>query len=735
MSQKLYNLGMLAFKKRWLFLISWIAVVVIAGTLMSVFQKPASDSFTIPGTESQLAFDKLEKSMPSATGGQGQLVFAAPDGKDINNYKSLVDDALNNVSKIDEVESVVSPFETRAISENKTTALGQVTLSIPATEVPEDLAEKIEHALQVARDGGIKAEAGGDIVASAPEGIMGPGEIVGVVVAGITLAITFASLAAAGMPLITAMIGVAIGVSGIYALSGVIEVNTVTPILAIMLGLAVGIDYALFIVTRYRKYLMDGLSQEKAVAKAIATAGNAVVFAAMTVIIALSALTVVGIPFLSTMGLAAAATVAIAAAVAVSLIPALLGFAGEKVLSKKQRALLAAHKREETPAAVKKSLSFKYVNAIIKRPFIPIIGIVVVLLLIAAPVTKLNLGFPSAASAPAESTERKAYDLISNGFGPGYNGPLLGVAELNKDVDSEAAIKTITENLRDVDGINYVQPAGASEDGKTAIFQIIPSTGPTSPETKELVAAIREDADKLANNEAELYITGMTAITIDMDNKLSSALPVYLAVVIGLSFILLVMVFRSIIVPLKATLGFLLTIGATFGALVMLFQWGWLGVFDPTPIVSFLPIIVIGIVFGLAMDYEFFLVSGMHEAYQHEDKGKPKAAIVNGFTHGSRVVTAAAIIMISVFSGFIFSHMQMVQMIGFALAFGVLIDAFVVRMTLVPAVLAVAGKAAWWVPKWLEKILPNIVLEESDAGAQKREKKAKKLAKKTAKKK
>lgn len=730
MSQKLYNLGLLAFKKRWLFLISWIAVVIIAGSLMTAFQKPASDSFTIPGTESQLAFDKLEKSMPSATGGRGQLVFAVPNGKDINDYGAVIDEALNNVSKIEDVASVVSPFESKAISENKSTALGQVALDIPATEVPADLAEKIESALQVARDGGLQAEAGGDIVASAPEGIMGPGEIVGVVVAGITLAITFASLAAAGMPLITALIGVAIGVSGIYALSGVIDVITVTPILAIMLGLAVGIDYALFIITRYRKYLMDGLSQEKAVAKAIATAGNAVVFAAMTVVIALSALTVVGIPFLSTMGLAAAATVAIAASVAVSLIPALLGFAGEKVLSKKQRALLAAHKREETPAAVKKSLSFRYVNAVIKRPFVPIIGIVVVLLALAVPVTQLNMGFPSAGNSPTDTTERKAYDLVTSGFGPGYNGPLLGVAEIKNAADSEKTIETIVNNLSDMKGIEYVQPAGLSKDEKTAVFQIIPTTGPTSPETKKLVATIREDADKIAGNNTELYITGMTAITIDMDNKLSAALPVYLAVVIGLSFILLIMVFRSIIVPLKATLGFLLTIGATFGALVMLFQWGWLGIFDPTPIVSFLPIIVIGIVFGLAMDYEFFLVSGMHEAYQHEDKGKPKAAIVNGFTHGARVVAAAAIIMISVFSGFIFSHMQMVQMIGFALAFGVLIDAFVVRMTLVPAVLAVAGKAAWWIPKWLAKIIPEVVLEESDAGAKKREKAAKKLAKK-----
>ena len=720
MSEKLAKLGAFAFRKRWLVLASWLAIVVIAGTLMSVFRQPVSDSFSIPGTESQEAFDKLEELMPAAANGSGRIVFAAPEGEELIDYQATIDATLAKVADLEDVTGTVSPFMTQAISPDGRIGLAQVSLDGTAMDVSETLADDISTALETARDDGLQAEAGGDIASPAPsEGIMGAGEIVGVVIAGITLAITFGALVAASMPLVTAFVGVGIGVSGIYALSGVVDVNTVTPTLAIMLGLAVGIDYSLFIVTRYRKYRMDGLEAGAAVSKSIATAGNAVIFAALTVVIALAGLSIVGIPFLTTMGLAAAGTVAVAATVAVTLIPALLGFGGDKVLSKKQRAQLAAGKTNAT--STDSNIAKKYVTAISKKPLLVVVLVVLLVGAIAAPATKLHLGFPTDASAPVESTERKAYDLIDEGFGPGFNGPLLIVAELPDDLsasETQQRVGEIAERLGEFRAIAAVQPAGMSEAGDLAILQAIPITGPSDEGTKNLVTNLRDQADEIAGEGANLYVTGTTAITLDMDNLLADALPKYLLVVVGLSLILLMIVFRSILVPLKATLGFLLTIAATFGALVVMFQWGWFGVFDPTPIVSFLPIIMVGILFGLAMDYEFFLVSGMHEAYEHEDKGKAKAAVINGFTHGASVVTAAAVIMISVFAGFIFTDMQMVQMIGFALAFGILIDAFVVRMTLVPAAMFLFGKAAWWLPAWLKRILPNVSLEGDEAAAE-----------------
>ncbi len=717
MSNKLLRLGAFAFEKRWWVLASWIVILGLAIGAMQVFQKPVEDSFSIPGTESQVAFDKLAETMPGSTGGTGRIVFKAPEGQILADVEDTVDATLAAIGEIEGVEATVSPFETQALSEDETIGLAQVQLTGSMAEVPETLADDIDTALETAREQGVTAEAGGDISNPAPGSIMGPGEIVGIVVAAVTLIITFGALVAAGMPLLTAFIGVGIGVSTIYALGSVVSINTVTPILAIMLGMAVGIDYALFIVTRHRKYLMDGMQQKQAAARAIATAGNAVIFAALTVVIALAALTVVGIPFLSTMGLAAAGTVAIAAAVAVTLIPALLGFAGLKVLSKKQRADLAINKGKNGKAALKKRTAYKYVTFLTRRPLIPIVLGVGALLAIALPVTQLQLGFPGDGSAPKDSTERKAYDLISEGFGAGYNGPLLIVVELPDNLtDQQATEKTmhLIGALNQAEGVAYARFSGVSEDKRTIILQAIPESGPTEPATKGLVAGIREQGPAIAGEGTNIYVTGTTAITIDMDNLLASALPKYLLLVVGLSFILLVIVFRSIIVPVKATLGFLLSIAATFGALVMFFQWGWFDIFEITPIVSFLPIIVIGIVFGLAMDYEFFLVSGMHEAYLHEEKGKPKAAVINGYTHNARVVTAAAIIMISVFSGFIFSHMQMVQMIGFALAVGILFDAFIVRMTLVPAVMALVGKAGWWLPKWLGRIIPHVSIEGDD---------------------
>lgn len=710
-------------------LVFWLVVLAVTAGLMLKFQKPADDTFSIPGTESQVALDALSQKFPEASGGSGRIVFAAPEDKMISDFAPAIERTVSEVSAVEGVAFVASPLETGAISANGRIALAQVQLKMPVTEVGAELAPAISAALDNARREGLQAESGGDIIPQSPGSILGVSEIIGVAIAGLVLFMTFGTLVAAGMPLFTALIGVGIGIFGIFALSAVMPINTVTPTLAIMLGLAVGIDYALFIIVRYRKYIMDGLSYQKAAARAIATAGNAVVFAAMTVIIALSALSVVGIPFLTIMGLAAAGTVALAALVAVTLIPALLGFAGKRVLSKKQRMLLAKRKAEETPVQTRQSLAYRWGSFMADRPFIPVAVGIILLGLIALPARSLQLGFPSDGSADPSSTQRKAYDLLAEGFGPGFNGPLLAVVSFQHLVNTEAAQQQIDSTLGALmatEGVAMVLPTAVSETSQSYILQIIPATGPSDPGTRDLVRDIRSRAGEIVGPTAKLAVTGSTALTIDVDNKLAEALPKYLLVVVGLSIVLLIIAFRSLVVPIKAAVGFLLTIAAVFGALVALFQWGWFGIFEPMQIVSFLPIIVVGILFGLAMDYEFFLLSSIHEAYTNEYKDDPRGAVVNGFVYGSRVVLAAAVIMISVFGGFIFHHDQIIQMVGFALAFGILVDAFVVRLSIVPAVMSLAGKTGWWIPGWLDRILPKVSVEGDEVRASKKRKKGKK---------
>lgn len=726
MSDKLFRLGSFAFRKRRLVVMVWLLALAVSLVLMLNLRKPIDDSFSIPGTESQEALTTLKEKMPAVAGGSGRIVFAVADGeKDIIDFMPVINKSLANISQLDQVALVAGPSQTGAISADGKVAMAQVQLMVSLSEVSDELAPSINEALNEARASGLQAESGGDIIPRQPGKVLGLSEIAGVGIAALVLVITFGALAASGMPLATALIGVGLGISGIFIASAKIQINNVTPTLAVMLGLAVGIDYSLFIITRHRKYMMEGLTPTKAVPKAIATAGNAVVFAALVVIIALSALAVVGIPFIRVMGLAAAGTVAMVALIAITLVPALLGFAGYYILSPKQRRLLARGRREETPVQLKKSLAYRYGTMLVRKPVLPILLVVAVLLFAFQPIKDMKRGFPSDGSAPESSTQRKAYDLAASSFGPGVNGPLIVVADLPEGLNQmevQQKIGSLLLGLKAVEGVAVAVPAGISQDASTAVFQIIPSTGPADSDTKDLVYRIREHAGPIAGDSSTIKVTGSTALLIDTDAKVSETIPEYILLVVGLSIILLLVVFRSIIIPIKATLGFLLSIGATFGALVAFFQWGWGGFFEPMPVVSFLPIIITGILFGLAMDYEFFLVSGMQESYSHENKGKPKEAVVNGYVYGSRVVVAAAAIMISVFAGFIFHDNQMIQMVGFTLAFGVFVDAFIVRLTLVPAVMSLAGKAAWWTPRWLEKLLPNIAIEGKDTSTSKSKK-------------
>ncbi|MGW4455645.1 MMPL family transporter [Streptomyces albidoflavus] len=726
MATFLYSIGRFAFRRRRLVALVWVALLALAGVGAATASTATSNSFSIPGTEAQRAFDLLEERYPgqSADGASARVVFKAPEGEKITapeNAREVSGIVKELKEGSDQIATVADPFDKKApaVSQDGTTAYISVTYDVSSFELTEETRDSLKNAGNEAREGGMTVEIGGDALMVMPE--TGITEVIGVVVAGIVLVITFGSLVAAGLPLITALIGVGIGVSTITALASVMDLGSTTATLAMMIGLAVGIDYALFIVSRYRAELAEGREREEAAGRAVGTAGSAVVFAGLTVVIALAGLAVVNIPILTKMGLAAAGTVVLAVLVAVTLIPAFLGFAGERIVSRKDRKARKAAAEQAAATgevlvgdAPRDNGGTRWSRFVQRRPVMVLLAGVIGLGVIAIPATSLEMGLPDDGAQPASSSPRKAYDLLSDGFGPGFNGPLVGVVDLKNSDDQDAVLQRITGEIQKNEHVVAVTPPAPNGAGDTAMFTVIPKDRPNSTETETLVHDIRDFGDTLKSDDgAEVYVTGATAMNIDFSEKMNDALLPYLALVVGLAFLLLMVVFRSILVPLKAALGFLLSVVAALGAVVAVFQWGWLGglfgVEQPGPIMSVMPILMVGVVFGLAMDYEVFLVTRMREAYVHGES--PSEAITTGFRHGARVVTAAAVIMIAVFAGFIGSSEQMIKMIGFGLAIAVFFDAFVVRMAIVPAVLALLGKHAWWLPRWLDRALPDFDVE------------------------
>ncbi|WP_328910648.1 MMPL family transporter [Streptomyces sp. NBC_00234] len=717
MATFLYKLGRLAFRRRRYVALVWVALLALAGFGAASASPATSSSFSIPGTEAQKAFDLLEQRFPggSADGATARVVFKAPEGEKVTDAanKAEVTEIVGELkSGSDQIASVADPYAANAVSKDGSTAYISVSYEVNSMELTDATREALEEAGTSAEKSGMTVEIGGDALQVMPE--TGAGEIVGVAIAAVVLVITFGSLIAAGLPLITALIGVGVGVSLITALANVLDLGSTTSTLAMMIGLAVGIDYALFIVSRYRAELAEGREREEAAGRAVGTAGSAVVFAGLTVVIALAGLAVVNIPMLSKMGFAAAGTVAIAVLIALTLVPALLGFAGKRVMGRKARKAADALAASEDKAEKKPNMGTRWARFVLRKPVWVLLVGVLGLGVIAVPAASLEMGLPDEGSQPKSTTQRQAYDLLSDGFGPGFNGPLLVVVDTENSSDGKTAVNRVSEEIEAIPHVVAVTPAAFNKAGDTATITVIPQDRPSSAQTEELVHSIRDaGGDIKRDTGAEVLVTGATAMNIDFSQKMNDALLPYLALVVGLAFLLLMLVFRSILVPLKAALGFLLSVVAALGAVVAVFQWGWLGslfgVEQTGPIMSMMPIFMVGVVFGLAMDYEVFLVTRMREAYVHgESSGQ---AIVTGFKHGARVVTAAAVIMMAVFSGFISSSESMIKMIGFSLAIAVFFDAFVVRMAIVPAVLALLGKRAWWLPRWLDRALPNVDVE------------------------
>jgi RND superfamily putative drug exporter len=709
MARLLHRLGLASVRHRYLVTLVWLALLVAGGLGAATLSGHTVSTFKIPGQESTTALDLMTARFGStATGGTAQVVVQVPEGTKVTDpgTAAKITELVGALGRLPGVASATDPLDPKApaVSPDLRAAYSTVTYRVPAPEITAAQRKALVDALAQARTGGFTVEARGEALHT-PGAPAGPAEGIGVVVALVVLAITFGSLLIAGMNLLTAGVGVAIGTLGITTLTGFVQLQSTTPVLAVMLGLAVGIDYALFIVTRFRHELRDGRSVEDAVAMAVGTAGSAVVTAGLTVIIALAGLVVAGIPFLTQMGLAAAATIVLAVLIAITLVPAMLGFIGTRALPRRAR-----------HTTTDRGFYRGWAHTVTRRRWVSLLAAVVALGAVSIPFFSMRTSL--SIRPEAGSTQARADRIISDRFGPGVTGPLLIL------VDGPAAVSyagLVKLHVAGLPGVAFATDPRPNAAGSAALVTVIPKTGPDDTATTTLVHTIRDTVADTAG--AKVYVTGTTAVSIDVSQKLNQALPVYLALVVGLAFVLLVLVFRAILVPVVGVLGFLLTIGASLGATTAVFQWGWLATAvnagSTGPLMSLAPIIIVGILFGLAMDYQVFLVSRMHEAHAHG--AQPREAIVTGFRQAAPVVVAAATIMFGVFAGFVPEGDATIKPIGFALAIGILFDAIVIRMIAVPAALALLGGTAWRLPRWLRR-LPTLDVEgaalERPSGAQ-----------------
>ncbi|CAB4901504.1 MAG: MMPL family transporter [Actinobacteria bacterium] len=727
MSTLLQRLGRASFRHRWTVVAVW--VLVLAGVVAALLVRGLAfdDRFTIPGSESQQALDRLAEVSPAAAGASAQVVFLAPDGQSVTDPASaaVISQVVAAMADVPDVGAVVDPFQSQAVSQDGRAALANVQYEVDGTRLADDALAQLQAAAAPAEDAGLTVDVGGNAF-QLTSVTVGPLEFIGVAVAVVVLAVALGSLLAAGMNLLTALVGVAVGLAGFLAVGSLTTLSSSAPTLALMIGLAVGIDYTLFILSRHRTQLAAGSDPEESAGRAVGTAGSAVVFAGLTVVVALAGLSVVGIPFLTVMGLGAAGTVVVAVAVALTLVPALMGIAGARLTP---RPGSRTARLESAGATGGRPLGVRWAALVTAKPLVTVLVVVAGLVVLALPAASLQLALPDNGIAAEGSAPRETYDAVAENFGPGLNGPLVVLLDGVDPTGGQEAAAAVAAAIGGrpgllpgtttggLDDVLYAAPQQVAEG--TFIIQVVPGSGPQDEATSRLVGALRDLAPGLEEQTGgTVAVTGQTAIAIDVSSTLGAALLPFGLVVVGLSVVLLLLVFRSVLVPVKAALGFVLSVVAAFGAVVAVFQWGWLidlvGVSSTGPVVSLMPIILIAVLFGLAMDYEVFLVSRMREAYVHG--ASPREAVLDGMRHAARVVTAAALIMFSVFASFLTIDEPIVKSIALGLAVGVLADAFLVRMTLVPAVLVLLGRSAWWLPRWAERVLPDLDVEGARLG-------------------
>ncbi len=757
MSTLLYALGRWSYRHSWRVLIAWLLLLALGGVGAVTLGQGTDNSFSIPGTESQAGIEQLNRTFPQASGTSAQVIIVTADGAPIEGepYAGQIEDTIAELEDLDGMLAVTDPFDEIVkgqVSDDGSAAIVRMQFDGQATDVPastktalQDVAAELRESLPE----GSQVALGGDLFAVSVPGVTIT-EAIGLLIALLVLIVTFRSFVMAGLPLLTAIIGVGLSISLIFLATAFASVSSTTPLLALMLGLAVGIDYALFIAARHQDQVRAGVDPEESAARATGTAGSAVVFAGVTVLIALIGLSFARIPFLTTMGIAAAVAVAIAVLVAVTLTPAMLGFLKGRAAGRPRHARVrnggdrprhaasakgspgesdaasdAAHAPGASPAPVKRGFATRWVELVTRHPVVTTVAVVLTLGLMAVPAASLTLALPNAGMLTEDNEARTSYDLVAEQFGAGFNGPIILTGTIVTSTDPVGLMNDLADDVENLPGVETVALATPNQTADTGIVQLIPTTAPDDPETSALVRELRAQHDRwLDDYGIDVSVTGFTAVGIDISDQLGAALIPFGVFVVGLSLVLLTIVFRSIAVPIKAALGYLLSVAAAFGVVAAVFEWGWLAealhVTRTGPIISFMPIVLMGVLFGLAMDYEVFLVSRMREDYVHSRKSGASpaearaiavAAVRSGFTSSARVVTAAALIMFAVFAAFVPEGDASLKPIALGLAVGILIDAFLVRMTLTPAVMALLGDKAWWLPKWMQRTLPHFDIE------------------------
>jgi putative drug exporter of the RND superfamily len=723
MTLLLYRLGRAAVRRRRAVVAAWVAVAVVAVVLGQVAGGETSDGFEVPDVEAQTALDLLDDEFPTAAGTSAQLVFAAERGTlDDPAPAAAVEAALADVASQPDVGEVGD----LRLAPGGEVGVADVAYDVPSEDIRDEAFARLEATAAAATaTGDVRLELGGDLPSEAVQPEIGGQEGIGFLVAMVVLLVAFGSVIAMGLPVGLALLGL-VTTSGLTAVAAaVIDINSVAPILATMIGVGVGIDYALFIVTRHREHLAAGMTVEESAARAIATSGAAVLFAGTTVVIAILGLAIAGIPAVTVMGAVCAASVAVMVALALTLLPALLGFAGTRI-DAIRLPRLGRRRGASSESAMggpvtgvhvpggRETVWHRWGRQVSAHPWRYLTLGVVVLGLLTAPVAGLRLGMTDNGTASEDLTTRRAYDLIADGFGDGVNGPLLLSVRL-ADGTTVDDLAPLSEALAADPGVAEVAPARANEAGTAAVLRVVPTTSPQDEATVDTVHRLRDDVipAAVAGTGAEVHVGGQAAMWIDMSERVESRLPWFVGAVLLLSVLLLMVVFRSVAVPLKAAAMNLLSIGASYGVIVAVFQWGWgnelFGVDQTLPVVSFVPMILFAVLFGLSMDYEVFLLSRVREEYLQ--RGDSDAAVVEGIASTARVITSAALIMISVFAAFVLSVDPVVKMFGLGLATAVFVDATIVRIVLVPAAMRLLGDRNWWLPGWLDRLLPNLDVE------------------------
>ena len=704
------GLARFCYRKRWLVLLVWI--IALAG--FTFWARQAGDGFSttfvLKGADSQAAYDVLAQRFPSQAGGTGDIVFKADNGITSQGVRSDMEQLFSAVGKVDHVQAVVSPYSPEGLAQvgpDHKIAYATIVFNVRIDSLDNGVIKQIQDLAAGANRDGLQVDLGGDAFSTFKPKVTS--ESIGLGAAVIILLIAFGSLLAMGLPIITALFGLGIGVAVVELLAHVISLPDFSTQLATMIGIGVGIDYALLIVTRYRQGLHNKLDPEQAVVTAINTAGRSVLFAGTTVVISLLGMVLIDISFIQGLGIGSAVVVAVTMLAALTLLPAVLGFAGHKIDALKIPGLGNEKENEH-------KFWWKWSRQVQHHPWPPLIIGVIIMLLFAVPFFSMRLGSSDAGNRPSSDTTRRAYDLKSEGFGVGSNGPLLLAAEVNHTADA-AAIGRLQTALQTTHGVAFVSSPRSNADGSAGIITVIPTTSPQDAATVDLIKRIRQDVipGAVKGTDVRVHVGGVTATFDDLAAKLQARLPIFIGTVLLLSFLLLMIVFRSVVLPIKAVLLNMLSIGAAYGILVAVFQWGWgghlLGVGNQGPIESFLPMMLFAILFGLSMDYEVFLLSRIKEEYDRSHKNG--LAVADGLAHTARVITAAAAIMVTVFASFIITDLRILKEFGLGLAVAVLLDATIVRLLIVPSIMEIMGDANWWWPSWLNW-LPQLHIDGNE---------------------